>query len=141
MIDIKYNTQLFNFLSKYKWEWFLTLNTEKMNIDQVELKLKRFRDYIRKVKGWDFGYMGVFNWISNPHIHLLVNISTEPTEQDIKDISKYWNDLSKRELIMKPIYYLNGLLEYISYQNLPNGHFDLVQPIGVKGFLKKYEIE
>ncbi len=130
---------------KHKWEWFVTLNVDDHNPLRIEQKLKSWRKYIRH-EGFEIGYIGLFNYERNPHIHLLMILKDqEPSpnknlETEIEKFEKYWNVISTRTCKIDKIYGIKGVCEYLSEQNTPSGKFDLVTPIGVCGFLKKFEI-
>jgi len=136
----EYKNNLSYMFQEYSWEYFLTLNTETRDYTWMEQMLDYWRCNIRKYRKLDMGYQGVFNKYKNPHIHLLVNFSPSPTEQDIEKLKFYWSNISHRNLDIRKIYDVDGLIEYLSYQNTPYNNFELVKPIGTKGYLKKYQL-
>lgn len=139
-----YRKELCEMFQCYDWEYFLTLNTEERNYDRIEMKLKLWRNNIRKNVSFvnDFGYIGIFNNFNSPHIHLLMNIKCNyipDIYKDFDEISNYWNKVSTRTCLIKDVYDNDGVCEYISSKkNTPENHFHIVKPIGTSGFLNRY---
>ncbi|MEI7636092.1 MAG: hypothetical protein WCJ37_02215 [Syntrophus sp. (in: bacteria)] len=64
---ITYTEQLYKLLHQYRWQYFCTLNVDDRDVTKIEMKLKAWRAYIRKLQ-YDIGYLGVFNHELNPHM-------------------------------------------------------------------------
>jgi len=141
-----YRKELCKMFQCYEWEYFLTLNTTENNYERIELKLKLWRNRIRKNVSFvkDYGYVGIFNNFNSPHIHLLMNIKYNyhpDIYKDFDEISYHWNKVSTRTCVIKDIYDNYGVCEYISStKNTPENHFHILKPIGTSGFLNRYRL-
>ncbi len=133
---------IIKFLLRYEWEWFCSLPLKwGTDCPMAESLLKTWRtnmcihqDHIL------ITYMGVFNMINNPHIHLLVWGKGNQKGQTLldlnpKDWEKEWLRLTKHEAVIEPIYDREGIAEYITKKNLPWGKSELIRPYPKKRFL------
>ena len=78
-------------------------------------------------------YMGVFNTIDNPHIHLLLwgkqnRLGRSLLDLNYKDWENEWSRLTKATAVIEPIYEREGIASYIAKKNLPWGKSELIQP-------------
>lgn len=78
-------------------------------------------------------YMGVFNTVPQPHIHLLVLGKRNRFGQTLldlkpKDWQTGWSDITHRKAVIEPIYDREGVANYIAKKNLPWNRAELIQP-------------
>lgn len=122
------------FLLKYKWEWFCSLNLQSgSDYPLAESKLKAWRINMGIKDHILIAYMGVFNNINNPHIHLLLWGKRNKFGQSLlnlgpKDWEKEWSRLTKSTAAIEPIYEREGVANYIAKKNLPWDRSELIQP-------------
>jgi hypothetical protein len=142
---ITYSAQLYDLLHRYNWQYFATLNVDERDPAKIEMKLNSWRAYIRKLQ-YDIGYLGLFNHEFNPHVHLLIVLNdkypqrTNTIEDDIEKFAKKWNELSTRTAVIEKIYNIDGVCQYVAYQNTsPSKRFEIIKPIGTTGILKHYK--
>jgi hypothetical protein len=121
------------FLLKYKWEWFCSLNLQSgSDYPQAESKLKAWRAMSTK-NHILIAYMGVFNTVPQPHIHLLALGKRNRFGYALLDLSPYvweaaWSGLTKCQAVIEPIYDREGIASYIANKNLPWDRSELIQP-------------
>ena len=89
-------------------------------------------------------YMGAFNTIDNPHIHLLLWGKRNRFGQTLLDLNpKGWDaalsGLTKSQAVIEPIYEREGVASYIAKKNLPWGKSELIQPYN-KRLLEKARV-
>ncbi len=126
------------FLLQYAWEWFFSLNLlngPDCSIAESILKSYRikmgFKDHIQ------ISYMGVFNALPQPHIHLLALGKSNRFDQTLlnlnpKDWEAGWSEITKCHAVIEPIYEREGVASYISGKNLPWEKSELIQPYNVR---------
>ena len=78
-------------------------------------------------------YMGGFNTINNPHIHLLLwgkrnRFGKTLMNLNPKDWQTGWSDITHRKAVIEPIYDREGVASYIATKNLPWDKSELIQP-------------
>lgn len=78
-------------------------------------------------------YMGVFNTVPQPHIHLLLCGKRNRFGQTLldlnhKDWEKEWSRLTKSTAVIEPIYDRDQVASYIANKNLPWNRSELIQP-------------
>lgn len=134
------------FLLKYKWEWFCSLNLPSgCDCPMAESKLKAWRIKMGIKDHILIAYMGGFNTINNPHIHLLLwgkrnkfgqsllNLDPKDWEYEWSQLNKYKDVQNGSRLIpctakIEPIYERGGVASYIATKNLPWDKSELIQP-------------
>ena len=122
------------FLLRYNWEWFCTLNLTLLDdCARAESKLKAWRIKMGIKDHMLIAYMGVFNTIDNPHIHLLLwgkqnRLGRSLLDLNYKDWENEWSRLTKTTAVIEPIYEREGVASYIAYKNLPWDKSELIQP-------------
>ena len=122
------------FLLRYNWEWFCSLNLQSgSDYSMAESKLKAWRIKMGIQDHMLIAYMGAFNTINNPHIHLLLwgkrNIlGRSLLDLNYKDWENEWSRLTKCQAVIEPIYEREGIASYIAKKNLPWGKSELIQP-------------
>lgn len=122
------------FLLRYNWEWFCSLNLQSgSDYSMAESKLKAWRIKMGIQDHMLIAYMGAFNTINNPHIHLLLwgkrNIlGRSLLDLNYKDWENEWSRLTKATAVIEPIYERGGIADYIAKKNLPWGKSELIQP-------------
>lgn len=133
-------------LLKYDWEWFCTLSLPaRADCAKAEEKLKKWRIKMGISHHILFAYMGVFNTVPQPHIHLLALGKRNASGQTLMGIlpkrwEHEWSTLNKYKdvhngsrlitctAIIEPIYKREGAAFYIAKMNLPEGKSELIQP-------------
>jgi len=130
------------FLSKYNWEWFCSLNLQSgSDYPRAESTLKNWRvkksieDHIL------IAYMGVFNRVPQSHIHLLLSSKRNRFGQTLLDLSPKswevaWSGLTKCQAVIEPIYEREGVASYIANKNLPWERSELIQPYNKRLLVK-----
>lgn len=134
------------FLLRYNWEWFCSLNLPPgSGCPQAESKLKAWRIKMGIKDRILIAYMGGFNTINNPHIHLLLwskrnrfgqtllNLDHRNWEHEWSQLNKYKDVQNGSRLIpctakIEPIYEREGVADYIAKKNLPWDRSELIQP-------------
>jgi hypothetical protein len=129
------------FLLNYKWEWFCTLNLKSgSDYPMAESKLKDWRINVGINNHILIAYMGIYNTIPQPHIHLLVLVKNRNKKTLLnfnhKKWEKEWSRLTKSQAVIEPIYERDGIANYIAIKNLPWDKSELIQPYN-KRILKK----
>lgn len=130
------------FLLKYSWEWFCTLNLPLYaDYSMAESKLKVWRTKMGIHNHVLIAYMGVYNTLPQPHVHLLVVSKQNRFNQTLltlnhKDWEVAWSDLTKSQAVIEPIYKREGVTSYIAKKNLPWDKSELIQPYN-RRLLKK----
>jgi hypothetical protein len=133
------------FLLRYNWEWFCSLNLQSgSDYSMAESKLKAWRIKMGIQDHMLIAYMGAFNTINNPHIHLLLwgkrNIlGRSLLDLNYKDWENEWSRLTKCQAVIEPIYEREGIASYIAKKNLPWGKSELIQPYN-KRLLEKARV-
>jgi hypothetical protein len=110
----------------------------------AESKLKAWRIKMGIQDHMLIAYMGAFNTINNPHIHLLLwgkrNIlGRSLLDLNYKDWENEWSRLTKCQAVIEPIYEREGIASYIAKKNLPWGKSELIQPYN-KRLLEKARV-
>ncbi len=127
------NVAYHEFLLNYKWEWFCTLNLKPgSDYPIAESNLKTWRTMGIK-DHMMIGYMGVFNTVPQPHIHLLALGKRNRFGYTLLDLEPYaweaaWCGLTKCQAVIEPIYEREGIAYYIASKNLPWDRSELIQP-------------
>jgi len=122
------------FLLRYNWEWFCTLNLPHgADYPKAESKLKAWRINMAIHDHMLIAYMGVFNTINNPHIHLLLLGKKNRRGQSLLKMNhkvweEEWSRLTKSTAVIEPIYERDGVASYIANKNLPWDNSELIQP-------------
>jgi hypothetical protein len=120
-------------LLKYNWEWFCSLNLQwGTDCHIAESKLKAWRIDMGIDNHIRVAYMGAFNTINNPHIHLLAlgrdRFGHTLMDFNPKDWEAAWCGLTKCRAVIEPIYEREGVASYIANKNLPWDRSELIQP-------------
>lgn len=133
------------FLLKYKWEWFCSLNLQSgSDYSMAESTLKNWRvkksieDHIL------IAYMGVFNSVPQPHIHLMALGKQNRFGQTLLDLSPKsweaaWSGLTKCQAVIQPLYLIydrDQVASYIANKNLPRDNSELIQPYNKRLLVK-----
>jgi len=122
------------FLLRYNWEWFCSLNLQSgSDYPMAESKLKAWRSIMGTKDHILIAYMGVYNTIPQPHIHLLLWGKRNRFGQTLLDLNPKgweaaWSDLTKSQAVIEPIYEREGVANYIANKNLPWDKSELIQP-------------
>ena len=122
------------FLLQYNWEWFCSLNLPHgADYARAESKLKVWRIKMGINDHILIAYMGVFNRVPQPHIHLLLSGKRNRFGQRLLDLNPKgwevaWSGLTKSQAVIEPIYEREGVASYIAKKNLPWGRSELIQP-------------
>jgi len=116
----------------YPWQWFVTMNCKSRFYVNAERPLKKWHVEVSKLFRVQLAYMGVFNDLVNPHIHLLV-LGTNRNHNTLHDYGedlaeKVWSDLMHLDCVIEPIYDIGGASRYIAHANVSDGHFEVVGP-------------
>ena len=141
-------------LLKYNWEWFCTLNLPpRTDCARVESKLKKWRIKMGILHHIMIAYMGVFNTVPQPHIHLLalgkrnkigqtlLDILPKRWEHEWSELNKYKNVQNGSRLItctavIEPIDKRENVASYIANKNLPWDRSELIQPYNKRLLVK-----
>ncbi len=136
-----------DFLLGYMWEWFCTFSIQgqgRVDISIAQDILKKLRILAREHKIL-IAYMGVFNTVPQPHIHLLalgkrnkfgqtlLDLDPKRWERDWSDWKK-WKAVDERfrlprsEMFIEPIYDRKGIASYIAQKNLPWAKSEPIDP-------------
>jgi hypothetical protein len=130
------------FLLKYNWEWFCSLNLQAgSDYPMAESKLKAWRINVAIHNHILIAYMGVFNRVPQPHIHLLLSSKRNRFGQTLLDLKPKsweaaWSDLTKCQAVIEPIYEREGVASYIANKNLPWDKSELIQPYNKRLLVK-----
>jgi len=122
------------FLLRYNWEWFCTLNLTPLDdCARAESKLKAWRINMAIHDHILIAYMGVYNTVPQPHIHLLLWGKRNRFDQTLLDLNPKsweaaWSGLTKSQAVIEPIYEREGVASYIAYKNLPCDRPELIRP-------------
>jgi hypothetical protein len=122
------------FLLRYNWEWFCSLNLQSgSDYPMAESKLKAWRIKMGIKDHMLIAYMGAFNTIDNPHIHLLLWGKRNRFGQTLLDLNPKgweaaWSGLTKSQAVIEPIYEREGVASYIAKKNLPWDKSELIEP-------------
>mgnify|MGYP000914854481 CR=1 FL=1 len=100
---------------------------------------------IRKY-GYDIGYMGLINYVANPHLHLCMVLEKVSHSDrslgldiDIMSFVSEWRSISHRDAVIDAVNDQKGLCGYVAYQNTPScGAYELVEPVGTSKILKRF---
>ena len=134
-----------DFLFNYKWEWFCTLNLTPLDdCTRAESKLKAWRIKMGIKDHMLIAYMGAFNTINNPHIHLLLwgkgnRFGQTLLDLNYKDWENEWSRLTQSQSVIQPLYLIydrDQVASYIAYKNLPWGKSELIQPYNKRLLVK-----
>lgn len=146
-----------DYFKKWPWEWFCSLEFQKSSRPHENSHIQawgthahRQKDSYSDAEGWlkkwalmqqkrdhiQIGYMGVYNTIPQPHIHLLVlgKNASGLTMFDLneKDWEKGWSSITKATAVIKPITDLDGVCSYIAKTNMPQGRSEIINPYNTK---------
>jgi len=122
------------FLLRYNWEWFCSLNLQSgSDYPMAESKLKAWRINMGIKDRMLIAYMGVYNTVPQPHIHLLALGKRNRFDQTLLDLNPKsweaaWSGLTKSQAVIEPIYEREGVASYIAKKNLPWGRSELIHP-------------
>jgi len=122
-----------DFLLNYRWQWFCSLNLRSgSDYSLAESKLKAWRIKMCLSHHIQIAYMGVYNTMPQPHIHLLV-LGKNRFKQTLwkvnrKDWEDSWSNLTKCQAVIEPVYERDGVTSYIANKNLPWDRSELIQP-------------
>jgi hypothetical protein len=122
------------FLLRYNWEWFCTLNLQRgADCAKAESMLKAWRVKMGIRDHILFAYMGVFNTIPQPHLHLLALSKQNRFGQTLPDLNyrvweHAWSELTKCQAVIEPIYDPINVTNYITEKNLPWNKSELITP-------------
>lgn len=139
----KANAEVF---SGYQWEWFCSLNLYRgANHSIAEDKLKKWRINMGIQDHILIAYMGAFNTIPHPHIHLIAlskksALGLHLLDLDPNDWQRGWSDLTHCTAVIEPIYDPKGVAAYIAKKNLPWERSELIIPYN-KRLLAKGKIQ
>lgn len=127
-------------LIEWPWQWFVTLTFPyPVNIAGAESRLKWWRLTLCKAEGIQIAHMGVFNFLTNPHIHLLMLGKNQHgktlLEAETKRAERFWSAEAKIKRIKD-----EGSVGYMVDKNMPAGRYELITPYNKK-LLKKTRIE
>jgi len=65
---------------------------------------------------------------------------TNSIDDDIEKFTVKWNELSTRTAVINKIDNVDGVCQYVAYQNVPaSKKFDIINPIGTTSLLKQYK--
>jgi hypothetical protein len=141
----------------YNWEWYCSLNLPAhADCAEAEEKLKKWRIKMGISHHILFAYMGVFNTVPQPHIHLLALGKRNKLGQTLLDIlpkrwEREWSRLNKYKNVQKrsgliectakiePINKRGSVDDYIAKKNLPRNKSELTEPYN-KRLLEKVMI-
>lgn len=121
-------------LMEYDWEWFCTLNLNtSTDCQRAEGYLKQWRVRMGIIDKILFGYMGVYNTIPQPHIHLLIKSKKNKLGQTVLDFNhesweSAWRDITHNDAVITPVFDPEGVAAYISGKNLPWDRSELIIP-------------
>jgi hypothetical protein len=133
------------FLLRYKWEWFCSLNLQLgSDYPMAESKLKDWRMKMGVKNHILIAYMGVYNTIPQPHIHLMALGKRNRFGQTLLDLSPKsweaaWSDLTKCQAVIQPLYLIydrDQVASYIANKNLPWNKSELIQPYNKRLLVK-----
>jgi hypothetical protein len=133
------------FLLRYNWEWFCSLNLQSgSDYSMAESKLKAWRIKMGIQDHMLIAYMGAFNTINNPHIHLLLwgkqnRLGRSLLDLNYKDWENEWSRLTQSQSVIQPLYLIydrDQVASYIAYKNLPWGKSELIQPYNKRLLVK-----
>lgn len=130
------------FLLKYNWEWFCSLNLQSgSDYPTAESTLKNWRINMGVKNHILIAYMGVYNTIPQPHIHLMALGKQNRFGETLLDLSPKsweaaWSGLTKSTAVIEPIYEREGVASYIANKNLPWERSELIQPYNKRLLVK-----
>ncbi len=121
-----------DFLFNYKWQWFCTLNLKQgSDYSMAESKLKKWRINVGINNHILIAYMGVYNTVPQPHIHLLVVVKNRHKKTLLNfnhnNWEKAWSDLTQCQAVIEPVYEREGVANYIAKKNLPRNISEFTQ--------------
>ena len=122
------------YLCSYPFTHFITFNftndTVLYNTALHNLKGWLFKQVIKKEK-LQIAYIGVFNTLPNPHIHLLV-LATNRNGKTLHDVTgESWKRRGAKwpgTVDVKAIYDQSDVSGYIVDKNMPRSGYDLIGP-------------
>jgi hypothetical protein len=126
-----------DFLFNYKWEWFCSLNLQSgSDYPMAESKLKEWRTKMGVKNHILFAYMGVYNTVPQPHVHLLALGKRNRFGQTLLDLKPNtweaaWSRLTKCQAVIQPLYLIydrDQVASYIANKNLHWDRSELIQP-------------
>lgn len=125
------------FLLNYRWQWFCSLNLKPgSDYDKAESKLKSWRIKMGIRDHILIAYMGAFNTVPQPHVHLLLWGKRNRFGQTLMDLNPRdweasWSGLTKCQANIQPlhlIYDRDQVASYIANKNMPEGKSELIHP-------------
>jgi len=134
-----------DFLFNYKWEWFCTLNLTPLDdCTRAESKLKAWRIKMGIKDHMLIAYMGAYNTVPQPHVHLLLwgkgnRFGQTLLDLNYKDWENEWSRLTQSQSVIQPLYLIydrDQVASYIAYKNLPWGKSELIQPYNKRLLVK-----
>ena len=120
-------------LLNYKWQWFCSLNLQSgSDCPMAESKLKAWRINMGIKDHILIAYMGVFNTVPQPHIHLLLCSKRNRFGKTLmnlkpKDWQTGWSDITHCTAVIGPVYDREGVATYIAEKNLPLDKSELIK--------------
>jgi len=128
----------FEFLKDWPWEWFCSMNLpSECTHTYAEVKLKKWRIRLATNEKIQIAYLGIFNTVPHPHIHL-VALGTNSMSQSLYDIDtkrpeKYWSEIARQRAVIKPITNnRENVYRYIADKNNPSGLSEMISPYNKK---------
>lgn len=122
------------FLLRYNWEWFCSFNLQiGSDCSKAESILKAWRIKMGIKDHILFAYMGVFNTMPQPHIHLLALSKLNRFGQTLTDLNyrvweEAWSELTKCQAVIERVYDRVNVANYITEKNLPWNKSELITP-------------
>lgn len=147
----EYNKAYEEMLLKYNWQWFGSFaipseeyqrgylkrvrftRKHKIGCPEAEFYLKQWRIKMAIHDHILIAYMGVFNTVPQPHIHLLLwgkrnRFGKTLMNLKPKDWQTGWSKITHCTAVIEPIYERGGVASYIATKNLPWDKSELIQP-------------
>jgi hypothetical protein len=124
-----------DYLSKWQFEWFLTIRLPSLN---HSFYLSKIRNAFLREEGGQIGYMGIFvNGYDGMHLHLLMlgRFSGGRTLKDI-DLNKWELKICQNVRDVKgckiiPVFDVAGAAKYVvKEKNTPKGRYEMLVPWG-----------
>ena len=146
----RYRLALKNYLDRYPWQWFCTMNMDRPNVNDAERLLKKWREEVMNFTDMNIAYMGLF--VRGPYVHPTVlrlcalgvrRCWYVPYLDDMFPGfgSQYWHQIAKRDAEILPIAGIEDIQNvdwYISNKNTVVGCFELIEPFNVE-LLKQFD--
>ena len=140
---IEYRECLTSFMSRYDWEWFISLNLPTSSIEDTEKYLKQWRCKCCIKYHIQVCYMGniIPSKYRGNHLHLLMSGRNKDgktlLDMDEREWEREWNKITHKGSYIERVRD-DWIYDYINGQkNTPVNHFEMVIPYN-KNLLKKY---